>query len=236
MISVIIPTYNEASCLGATLARLAGIRGDFEVLVADGESTDGSAQIVERFVASFPRPLRLILAPRGRALQMNCAAEAARGDILLFLHADVEIPSDAMANLEWALRDLEIVGGNFQVVFEGLSRLNRLFSLIYSLRRRWGVYYGDSGLFVRRDMFNRLGGFKAIPIMEDYEFVRRLERAGKTVSLEPRLRVSDRRWRAQGLWVTLASWIWIETLFCLGVPARCLARFYVPVREAGSSK
>jgi rSAM/selenodomain-associated transferase 2 len=235
MISVLIPTYNEASCIGRSLDRLAEIPGDFEVLVVDGESADASPRIVRSRRASFPRSLRLILAPRPRALQLNRAAEAARGEVLLFLHADVEVPAEAMTSLQSALGDPKIGGGNFQVVFDGASRLNGLFSFIYRLRRRWGIYYGDSGIFVRRHLFSRLGGFKPIPIMDDYEFVRRLERAGKTVCLAPKLRVSDRRWRRQGHLATLASWVWIQTLFALGVPAARLARFYAPVRETENS-
>ncbi len=231
MVSVIIPTYNEASCLGRLLDCLAQSHGDFEVLVTDGESEDNTAGIVTGWVAHFPHRLRLLVGSRPRALQLNRAAEQARGDVLLFLHADTELPVQGLLSLETALKDAEIVGGNFRVRFNGPSWADSLFSSVYHLRRRFGVYYGDSGIFIRRRTFEQLGGFKPIPIMEDYEFVRRLERAGRTTCLEPELQVSDRRWREQGVWSAVARWVWIETLFCLGFSPHHLARFYGPVRE-----
>ncbi len=104
------------------------------------------------------------------------------------------------------------------------------------MRRAWGIYYGDSGVFVRREVFARLGGFKTIPVMEDYEFIRRLEKAGRTAYLAPVLVVSDRRWRVQGVVRTLLSWVWVQALYCLGVPGARLARFYKPVRGGGARR
>lgn len=231
MVSVIIPTYNEAGSIAGTIESLRQARGDFEVIVSDGSSQDGTREIVASRVAGFPRSLQVVVAPRHRALQLNAATEAAKGEAFLFLHADIAVPPSAIEELQEALRNPKLVGGNFQIVFSGRSLVERFFTWAYRVRRPFGIYYGDSGIFVRRAVFERLGGFKPIPIMDDYEFVRRLERAGRTACLEPALTVSDRRWRVQGLLPTLGSWVWIQALYSLGVPARYLARWYGPVRD-----
>jgi rSAM/selenodomain-associated transferase 2 len=236
MVSVVIPTYNEADGIVPTLEHLSRARGTFEVIIVDGESTDGTPASVETLVPAFPRPLRLLRAERNRARQLNRAVAAAGGGALLFLHADALLAPEAIESLEAALRDDAVVGGNFDVAFEGHSGWNRFFTWANRLRRRFGIYYGDSALFVRREVFERLGGFKSIPIMDDYEFVRRLERAGRTVCLSPRVRVSDRRWRVQGVFRTLWSWVVVQVLYSLGVPPQLLAHCYPPVRAEQESR
>lgn len=231
MVSVVIPTYNEATAIVAVLDRLKCVHGDFEVLVADGSSTDRTAIIVRELAGDYPHPLRLVKTVRNRAIQCNTAAQQAHGDAFLFLHADIFVPPETVDAVERSLRDAAVIGGNFQIVFEGDTAVERFFSWCYRVRRPFGIYYGDSGVFVRREVFERLGGFKPIPIMDDYEFVRRIERAGRTVCLDPPLLVSGRRWRIQGLLPTLFSWVWIQTLYSLGVPASRLARWYAPVRN-----
>lgn len=232
MVSIVIPTYNEATSIAAVLERLKRVRGKFEVLVADGSSSDRTAEIVRQFAGGYPHSLLLLESVRNRARQCNHAARQARGDVFLFLHADILVPPETIEAVERSLRDPSVIGGNFQIVFKGDTFVERFFTWCYRVRRPFGIYYGDSGLFVRRKVFERLGGFKAIPIMDDYEFVRRMERAGRTVCLNPAMLVSDRRWRVQGLFPTLFSWVWIQTLYSLGVPAERLARWYGPVRNA----
>lgn len=231
MVSIVIPTYNESTCILAVLDGLRHVRGNFEVLVADGSSTDRTPEIVREIAATYPLPLRLVESIRYRATQLNEAARQSCGDVFLFLHADMLVPPETIESVEQSLRDAFVVGGNFQIVFEGDTFVESFFTWCYRVRRPFGIYYGDSGVFVRRSVFERLGGFKPIPIMDDYEFIRRLECAGRTVCLNPPMLVSDRRWRVQGLVRTLASWVWIQTLYSLGVPAEHLARWYGPVRS-----
>jgi rSAM/selenodomain-associated transferase 2 len=232
VISVIIPTYNEQESIGRVLECLRAAPENFEVLVADGASGDLTRVRVEALMEDFPHPLRVLSTGHPRARQLNRAARAARGDVFLFLYADTLLPPGAMAALQTAAGDARLVGGNFDLVFEGGSAWDGFFTWVNGARRRLGIYYGDSGIWVRREVFERMGGFKPLPIMDDYEFARRLERQGKTACLAPPLGVSDRRWRVQGVWTTLMTWAWIHTLYSLGVPARHLARFYKPVREA----
>lgn len=231
MVTIVIPTYNEATSILAVLDRLKQVRGDFEVLVADGSSTDRTRDIVHEAASEFPRPLRLVESVRNRAVQLNEAAKQARGDSFLFLHADILVPAETVEAVERCLCDPAVIGGNFQIVFEGDGFVEKCFTWCYRVRRPFGIYYGDSGVFVRREVFGRLGGFRPLPIMDDYEFVRRLERGGRTVCLNPPMLVSDRRWRVKGLFPTLFSWVWIQILYSLGVPAEYLARWYGPVRN-----
>jgi glycosyltransferase involved in cell wall biosynthesis len=163
-------------------------------------------------------------------VQLNEAAKVARGDVLWFLHADVRVPPDAIETLEREVRADSALGGNFDLVFEGESGWSRFFTWANRARRKFGIYYGDSGIFVRREVFEALGGFKAIPIMEDYEFVRRLERRGKTLFLTPRLLVSSRRWRERGVARTLLSWAVTQGLYSVGFSMQRLERWYPPVR------
>jgi rSAM/selenodomain-associated transferase 2 len=230
MVSVVIPTYNEEGAIPWTLDVLSQVRGKFEIVVVDGESTDRTRAFVKGRIPNFPKTLRLFVAARPRALQLNAGAQGTHGDVLLFLHADVVFPCDGVEVLERVLRDPAIVGGNFDLEFEGRSAWSRFFTWVNRRRRRLGVYYGDSGIFVRRAVFERLGGFRLIPIMDDYEFVRRLQRAGKTAFVPAPLLVSDRRWRHRGVWRTMWSWFWVQGLYSVGVPARYLARWYRPVR------
>jgi rSAM/selenodomain-associated transferase 2 len=235
MVSIIIPTYNEAKIIASMLAHLSRLRGDFEVLVADGASTDRTAAIVRSRLRSYPQALRVLACERHKAVQLNRAAELAHGDVLLFLHADVSVAAEALDFIERALARSEVVGGNFEIAYEGIDFWSRFFTWANRVRRRFGIYYGDSAVFVRRSVFERLGGFKPIPIMDDYEFIRRLERCGRTVCLPCGVRVSDRRWRGQGIARTLASWIWVQGLYSAGVPPERLARWYKPVRGGSTT-
>ena len=245
-ISIIIPTYNEQSHIESMVRSLPVFDGSFEILVADGESTDGTPQIVAKLQEEFPQHLRLVTCERGRAVQLNRGAAEARGEALLFLHADVRLAKEALRNLQAGLARDGVVGGNFDLEFgdlefgdmksggRGFDRKgfwNKTFSLINRWRRWFGIYYGDSGIFVRRKVFDSLRGFRPMPILEDYDFARRLEKAGRTLLLRPPLRVSSRRWRVQGVPATLWSWVVIQGLYLLGVSPERLAGMYKPVRK-----
>lgn len=236
VVSIVIPTYNEASIVGKSLQTVGRVAGQYEVLIADGASEDGTATLVRELIPSFPRPLRLLHSSRPRALQLNQAAVAARGEALLFVHADARLPADAVCAVEGALQNPEVIGGNFSLLFSGGLVSSRLFTWANAARRRLGIYYGDSGIFVRRRVFEALRGFRSMPLLEDYEFVRRMERFGRTVCLKSRIVVSDRRWRIQGAGLTVFAWVAIQGLYSLGIPADRLARWYPAVREANPSQ
>ena len=227
MISVIIPTHNEETALEALLRQLSAQGRGCEVLVADGASTDATVALAQRYA-------RVVVSEPNRGVQLNRAACQARGDVLLFLHADVRLPEGALAAVERVLADPQVVGGNFSLEFTGNGFPSWLFTRVNQGRRRFGIFYGDSGIFVRRAVFEQLGGFREWPLLEDYEFARRLVKAGQTVCLPQRLVVSSRRWQTGGLWRTMAAWVFIQAFFFLGVPPKWLARWYPPVRQTQS--
>jgi rSAM/selenodomain-associated transferase 2 len=227
LVSVVVPVLDEAAALPGLLDHLARSRGRTEVVVADGGSRDGTAEIARRHPS---RPV-VCVTGAGRARQMNAGAAAAGGDVLLFLHADTRVPDDAPERITAALRaDPGLEGGNFALRFDGGDSFSRLLSAWYSVQRRTGVYYGDSAVWVRHDVFDRLGGYRPLPVMEDYDFVRRLEKTGRTACLPGPAVTSARRWRALGVPRTVLSWVVIRWLFLAGVSPARLARLYRPAR------
>lgn len=161
---------------------------------------------------------------------MNHGARHASGDVLWFLHADTRIEAGAFEAMEEALGDPRVVGGNFDIVFEGGDSAARTFAWVNRKRYRFGIFYGDSGIFVRRAVFEEFGGYREWPILEDYEFARRMWRRGRVAFLPERIHVSNRRWRNAGVWATLWQWFWIQALYLAGVSPRRLASMYRDVR------
>ena len=228
LVSVLIPTLNEARELPHLLDHLAALHGTWEPIVADGGSRDESRQIA----ADHPLRPRVITQTGGRAAQLNAAARAATGDVLLFVHADSRLPSDAYASLAEAARAPNVEGGNFALRFGDEHRaFERVLGAVYRVQRRHGVYYGDSSVWVRRARFDELGGFREIAVMDDYDFVRRLERGpGTTRCLPGPATTSARRWRRAGIARTVLAWVLIRRLYVAGVPPDRLARLYRVVR------
>lgn len=223
LISVVVPTLEEAGEVTALLDHLAEFD---EVVIADGGSADDTCALA----ACHPRGPLLVHTDRGRARQLNAGAAAARGEVLVFLHADTRLPSGAAGLIERALRNPSVLGGNFALRFDGGDRFSALLSRWYALQRRLGVYYGDSVLWCRREVFDMLGGFRELPIMEDYDFVRKLERAGRTLCLPGPAVTSARRWRQHGLARTVGAWVLIRWLYLAGVCPDRLARLYPVIR------
>ena len=227
LVSILIPTLDEERELPRLLGDLAALHGAWEIVVADGGSRDRTPQIAR----AHPARARVVESAGGRAAQLNAAARAASGDVLLFVHADSRLPRDAYASLAQAWRaGPQVAGGNFALRFAGDGRFERALGAVYRLQRRHGFYYGDSSIWVRRDAFDALGGFREIAIMDDYDFVRRLERSARTRCLPGPATTSARRWRNAGIARTLAAWFVIRWLFVAGVAPQRLARLYRVVR------
>jgi rSAM/selenodomain-associated transferase 2 len=226
LVSIVVPVLDEEAAITDVLDHLAALNGRSEVIVADGGSADATRRLAAQHLS---RPL-IVDAPAGRARQMNAGAAAARGEALLFLHADTRLPLDAHSAIRAALGDGAVAGGNFALRFDGGDRFSRLLGGWYALQRRAGIYYGDSAIWLRRTAFEELGGFQCLPIMEDYDLARRLRRVGRTVCLAGPAVTSARRWQQLGLMRTIASWVAIRWLFLAGIPADRLARLYPNVR------
>ena len=225
LISIIIPTLDEATTIGATLGALGSLRGALEVIVVDGGSRDGTCEIARAACA------RVVTSARGRGAQLNAGACVARGDALWFLHADTLPPVAAVERITAALaRDARTVGGNFTLRFAGTEPAARFLTWLYPRLRRLGLAYGDSGFFVRRAVYEQTGGFQPFPIFEDLDLLRRLRRRGPFVHLDAELVTSARRFAGRSFALTFARWSVLQGLYWLGVHPRTLARLYAPVR------
>jgi len=224
-VSIIVPVYNEESTVEALLGHLTGLGAD-EILIVDGASEDRTQELASR----WGQPVRLLSAERGRAAQMNAGARAASGDVLLFLHADVSLGAGAVEAVRRAFDDPVVIGGNLDTIFGGDDWVAASFTWIYRKRLPLGIFYGDSGIFCRRSVFEEFGGYKPWPVMEDYEFARRLWKRGRLAYLPVPVHVSPRRWRRAGLLPTLWTWIVIQGGYTLGVSPHRLARWYAAIR------
>ncbi len=233
-ISVIIPTLNEERTIMATLRHTAALGFD-ELIVVDGGSLDQTPVLVEsyrrRTQSSTQSPVRLMTAPCGRARQMNEGAKASGGEILLFLHADTQLPDDANTMIQTTLANQGIVGGRFDVQFDRPSMWGSIISRMMNWRSRLsGIATGDQALFVRRHIFEQIGGFVDMPLMEDIDFSRRLKQKGATAALSAAATTSFRRWEQQGpLRTILLMWA-LRFLYWVGVQPHTLSRWYGWVR------
>ncbi|HZP84130.1 MAG TPA: TIGR04283 family arsenosugar biosynthesis glycosyltransferase [Chthonomonadaceae bacterium] len=229
-LSIIIPTLNEERGLLATLENVAACAPDAEVLIVDGGSTDATPELAAAFLAGR-EGWHLLHSERGRGRQMNFGAAAATGDVLLFLHADTHLPPDTPRLLASALQDPRVLGGNFRIRFVPPSPVADLYTRIYNARSRWRLFYGDSALWVRRAVFEELGGYPLERVMEDFALVLRLRKAGRLVCLPAVVESSARRFQgARRNTISLLRWGWLHLLLLCGAGDETLERFYPPVR------
>ena len=219
-ISVIIPILNEAKNIVATLQALLPL-GPSELFIVDGGSSDGTRAICRQF------NVEVLTSPRGRAAQMNYGARRATGDVLLFLHADTRLPPTAFSDIRDALSDPRFVGGRFDIQLDGDHWMLRVIGAMISLRSRLSkVGTGDQGIFVRREVFQRMGGFPEIPLMEDIAFCRALKRLGEVACLRSKVITSARRWESDGVWRTIFRMWMLKSLYLMGVSPHRLKRYY----------
>jgi rSAM/selenodomain-associated transferase 2 len=227
-LSIIVPVFREAATIDAFLAHLKRIDGgpQAEVIVVDGDPAGSSLSAM-----TVPGVIGLT-GPAGRGLQMNRGAARARGRILLFVHADTRLPQNALLQITSLAQSSRWAGGAFDLCIDSNRPIYRLIEQLASLRSRLTrIPYGDQAIFLRRDVFDRLGGFAEIPIMEDVELMRRVKQAGLRIQIFPiPVCTSARRWEAEGIIAcTLRNW-WLITRYLLGASPLRLARYYKPRR------
>ncbi|HZP70847.1 MAG TPA: TIGR04283 family arsenosugar biosynthesis glycosyltransferase [Pseudolabrys sp.] len=227
-LSIIVPVLNEATRIEAALAALAPLRArGAEVIVVDGGSVDATPGIA--------RPLadRVVTSRRGRAVQMNAGAAVARGDILLFLHADTQLPAEADGILREGLAVSGRSWGRFDVHF-GEGPLLGVIAVMMNLRSRiTGIATGDQAIFVTRGAFEAVGGFPPIELMEDIAISTRLRRLSRPLCLRARVRTSPRRWKENGTLRTVFLMWRLRLAYFLGADPRRLAQRYgyVPAEQ-----
>lgn len=225
MISIIMPVLNEEKNIEGAFQNVSTLKGDFELVVVDGGSTDKTREIAERHGA-------VILSDKGRAKQMNAGARRAKGDILLFLHADSRLSPHALSEIERSLNNgKEIVGGALKFYLDDGSPPFKLLSFFSNLRANISkTYTGDFGQFIRKSAFDKIGGFNEIELMEDIDICKRLKKEGKLVQVNAKIISSSRRFKKQGI---LKTWIHMQVnrfLYFIGTPPVRLSEFYEDVR------
>jgi rSAM/selenodomain-associated transferase 2 len=227
LLSVIIPALNEAPHIGALLAALRAMergKAQLEIIISDGGSIDDTAAIARAAGAT------VIQGARGRGAQMSAGAQIARGDALWFVHADAHLHPQSVAHIARCMTNSAVCGGNFRLRFCGDSVAARVFARIARQQRRLSIYYGDSGIWTRRAVYQALGGFRDWPLFEDYDFARRMERFargnGQRTDCAPwPIYASPRRFHNQPVRVC-AQWLTLQVLFSCGVSPARLARLY----------
>jgi len=217
-----MPVLNEAQAIAPALRALQPLRGrGHEVLVVDGGSADDTLNLARPFVDQVLR------AQRGRASQMNMGVQLARGDVLLFLHADTRLPPEADRLILEGLAESNLMWGRFDVSIEGRHRLLKVVAAMMNLRSRLtGICTGDQGIFVYRDVFLRLGGYPSIPLMEDVALCRALRPISPPLRVRQSVITSGRRWERGGVVRTILLMWWLRLRYFFGASASRLARTY----------
>lgn len=222
--SIIVPVFHEGENIHDLIERLNRLESDkrSEVIVVDGAPEKDTLGAIDR------NPVIKISCEKGRAKQMNAGASVARGEVLIFLHADTELPVRALGKIHALMERSGYVGGAFDLGIKSNKLIFRLIGKLASWRSRLNrIPFGDQAIFIRREYFNRIGGYKEIPIMEDAELMRRIKKSGNQIWIFPeRVMTSPRRWEKEGVfYCTLRNWT-LQVLYFLGVSPDKLATFY----------
>ncbi len=220
-ISIIVPALNEEDSIRATLRSLA-VFENAEIILVDGGSTDATVSIAESF------DVRILHAPRGRGAQLQFGGAAAKGEIFWFVHADTIVSSDAVEQIKTALLSARAAGGNFTIRFDGTRRAAKFLTWLYPNLRKLGLIYGDSAIFTRRAVYEKIGGFEPFPIFEDLDFVEKLKKEGKIVTLSSVVTTSSRRFENKSFLRTFLRWTILQILYWLGVSPHKLLKIYFP--------
>ncbi len=221
-LSIVVPMLNEAAALPELIAHLSIWRErGCEIVLVDGGSKDGSAQLARA------AGVLVIDSARGRALQMNAGAAVCRGEVLLFLHADTRLPDAADLAVRCAMANSGLHWGRFDVRIDGRPAMLRVVAAAMNLRSRLsGIATGDQAIFVRRALFEAVGGFPELALMEDIALSTRLRKHVRPVCLRARVRTCGRRWEQRGVWRTIVLMWRLRWAYWRGVPAERLAEEY----------
>ena len=229
-ISVIIPTFNEETSLSTTINTVKTLRNIHEIIVVDGGSQDETITLAQRLGAI------VIHSERGRGTQLKSAANHAAAEVLWFLHADTRPTAECEPQIQLALQNTRVLGGNFTIVFEGETAPARFMTWLYPKLRKIGLVYGDSGIFVRREIYASIGGFKQYPLFEDLDFYKRATRLGFFAYLPAKIITSTRRFSDKNFVLMFTHWSLLQVLYWLGVSPYRLVNLYLPIRARKRGK
>ena len=226
MISIVVPVLNEAPRLPAMFDMLDAQPGKKQIILADGGGTDDTRVVAEG------RAL-IVESPPGRARQMNAGAAHAEGETILFLHCDTRLPPGGLRDIEDIMRAGDVAGGGFLHSFDREDRFSRFISFSANTRTRMAkLFFGDQCIFIRREAFERMGGYADMPVFEDWDLSRRMRGFGRTAIIETPVVTSGRRIEVWGKPKCLIIWWGLSILYALGVSAERLSRYYANVRDS----
>ena len=222
-ISIIIPVLNEAAVINQTLAQLCP-NSEIEIIVVDGGSQDDTVAIAKQ---TAPTAKVITVIGKGRAGQMNSGANFAQSEILLFLHADTRLPPNFIDLVGKTLNQTDVIAGAFELAIDGSAKSLRWIEKLVKVRSHLlSLPYGDQGIFITQAAFVEAGGFADLPIMEDFEFIKRVQKMGRIAIAPATVMTSGRRWQKLGVWqTTLINQLIIAGYYLGFSPAR-LAQFY----------
>ena len=224
LFSVIIPVFHETEIVNTLIKNLCEhhFHENLEIIVVDGANQQDTIDVIHA------DNVVCLASEKGRARQMNAGASVARGEVLIFLHADTLVPDSAFSCIKSVLEDTKVVGGAFDLGIQSDRLIFKIIGKIASLRSRiTRIPYGDQGIFIRRKYFRSIGGYRDLPLMEDVEIMQRIKSRGDKISILPeKVYTAPRRWEGEGiLYCTLRNWI-VLLLYCFGVSPHKLARYY----------
>jgi rSAM/selenodomain-associated transferase 2 len=224
ILSIIVPAFHEGDRINGLIQHVKHLDsdGNVEIIIVDG------TQEKDTLTAIRSDHVIKISSEQGRAKQMNAGASIARGEILIFLHADTKLPIHALRRIGSFIEQTEYVGGAFDLGIKSDKFIFKIVSTLASLRSRLSrIPFGDQAIFIRREYFNQIGGYKEIPLMEDVELMRRIKKSGDKIWIfYDRVMTSPRRWEKEGgMYCTLRNWT-LQALYFLGMSPDRLAKFY----------
>ncbi len=219
MVSIIIPVLNEGESIGKRLREIKAIEGDKEIIIVDGGSSDNTTQIAKKYG-------RVVVSKKGRARQMNLGAKFANGDILWFVHLDSKLHNNSISDIQNTIKS-GYIGGCFSIYFYDLDNLFMKFVAVSSNNRakHLKLIFGDQGMFMTRNIYEKLGGYSDMELMEDWDLSRRIHKLGKMKVLKSKIGTSARRFKSGGELRTLLL------MHKIGIPTERLAKIYSEVRR-----